>query len=80
MKTMLMQNFVVVNNDNGWYTTELLVSLEIPRGNFPEYEKNDIETLWSSRVAGGTHFYGILGFTAVQGIILDLSALNREKG
>ena len=26
-----------------WYTTELVVSLKIPRGNFP-YEKNDIET------------------------------------
>ena len=77
---MLMQNFVVVNNDNRWYTTELLVSLEIPRGNFPSMKKMTSETLWSSRVAGGTHFYGILGFTAVQGIILDLSALNREKG
>ena len=50
------------------------------KGKLPKYEKNDTETLWSSRVAGGTHFYGILGFTAVQGIILDLSALNREKG
>lgn len=49
-------------------------------GKFPKYEQNDTETLWSSRVAGGTHFYGILGFTAVLGIILDLSALNREKG
>ena len=81
MKTLLMQNFVVVNNDKRWYTTELLVSLEIPRGNFRSMKKNnDTKTLWSSRVAGGTHFYGILGFTAVQGIVLDLSALNREKG
>ena len=78
---MLMQNFVVVSNDKRWYTTELLVSLEIPRGNFPSMKKkNDVEILWNSRVAGGTHFYGILGFTAVQGIVLDLSALNREKG
>ena len=34
---------VVVNNDKRWYTAKLLVSLEIPRGNFP-YEKIDIET------------------------------------
>ena len=46
---------VVVNNDKRWYTTKLLVSLEIPRGNF----------------------YAILGCTAVQGMVLDPSALNR---
>ena len=39
MKTMLMQNFVVVNNDKRWYTIALLVSLEIPRGNFPSMKK-----------------------------------------
>ena len=27
---------------------------------------------------GGTHFYAILGCTAVQGMVLDPSALNRD--
>ena len=62
---------VVVNNDKRWYTTKLLVSLEIPRGmKFP------------GRVGGGggTHFYAILGCTAVQGMVLDPSVLNRAWG
>ena len=68
---------VVVNNDKRWYTAKLLVSLEIPRGNFP-YEKIDIETTGEGE--GGTLFYGILGCTTVQGMVLDPSALNRENG
>ena len=80
-----MQNFGVTNkehygmlfyfcsgHDKRWYTTKLLVSLEIPRGmKFP------------GRVGeggGGTHFYAILGCTAVQGMVLDPSALNRAWG
>ena len=72
---------VVVNNDKRWYTVKLLVSLEIPRGSFP-YEKNDIETPGEGGVLGvlTSIYHGILGCTAVQGMVLDLSALNREKG
>ena len=50
---MLMQNFVVVNNDKRWCTTvQTLGFTGDSTGKLPKYEKNDIETLWSSRVAG----------------------------
>ena len=65
---------VVVNNDKRWYTTKLLVSLEIPRGNFP------YETPGEGWGGGGTHLHAILGCTAVQGVVLDPSALNRAWG
>ena len=61
---------VVVNNDKRWYTSKLLVSLEIPRGNFP------YETPGEGGVGGGgTHFYAILGCTAVQGSYVTLSSM-----
>ena len=63
---------VVVNNDKRWYTTKLLVSLEIPRGNFPYDTPGE-----GAGGGGGTQFYAILGCTAVQGMVLDPSALNR---
>ena len=62
-------------HDKRWYTTKLLVSLEIPRGNFPYEIPGE-----GGRGGGGTHFYAILGCTAVQGMVLDPSALNRAWG
>ena len=45
-------------------------------------KKKNIETPGEGGVLGvlTSIYHGILGCTAVQGMVLDLSALNREKG